>query len=118
MKVDLRDVDDMPAAGHWGSTKTVDLLTRAPDWSNGRSDVFRFYFLLSPLSIYRGRSSSCSGKIYVPKSMKKSILEQVHDMSEAGHWGSMKTFDILTRTSDWPKARSDVLRFHALGHSC
>lgn len=57
-------------------------------------------------------------KIYVPKSMQNLILEQVHNKPLAGHWGSMKTFDLLTRNFDWPNARADVLKFCMLCQSC
>lgn len=57
-------------------------------------------------------------KVYVPGSMRKMILEQVHDRPAAGHWGSMKTLDLLTRTFDWPGAQTDVLKFCQLCKSC
>lgn len=57
-------------------------------------------------------------KIYVPMAMRDMILKQVHETPSAGHWGSMKTLDLLTRTFDWPNARADVLKFCSLCISC
>lgn len=41
-------------------------------------------------------------KVYFPKSRRQFILEQVHNKPTAGHWVSVKTCDLLTRTCDWP----------------
>lgn len=57
-------------------------------------------------------------KLYVPRSMRNMILEQIHNSPAAGHWGIMKTLDLLTRTFDWPNARADVLKFCSLCRSC
>lgn len=46
------------------------------------------------------------------------ILEQTHNTPSAGHRGSMKTFDLLSRTFHWPNSRTDVLRFCTLCRSC
>lgn len=50
-------------------------------------------------------------KIYVPEAMRQMILEQMHKSLAAGHWGSMKRFDLLTRNFDWPNSRADLLKF-------
>lgn len=50
--------------------------------------------------------------------MRNMILEQVHNLPTAGHWGTMKTLDLLTRTFDWPNARADVLSFCTSCRSC
>lgn len=57
-------------------------------------------------------------KLYVPKSMWQMVLEQVHNSPAAGHWGTMKTLDLLTRTFDWPNSRADVLKFCSVCRSC
>lgn len=57
-------------------------------------------------------------KLYVPKSMRQMILEQVHNAPAAGHWGVMKTLELLTRTFDWPNSRADVLTFCSSCRSC
>lgn len=57
-------------------------------------------------------------KIYVPKSMRNLILKQYHETPLAGHWGSMKTLDMLTRTFGWPEMRADVLDFIKKCLSC
>lgn len=50
--------------------------------------------------------------------MRNMILEQVHNLPTAGHWGTMKTLYLLTRTFDWPNARADVLSFCTSCRSC
>lgn len=57
-------------------------------------------------------------KLYVPLSMRNLILQQIHSKPAAGHWGSMKTFHLLTQTFDWPNERSEVLKFCSLCRSC
>lgn len=57
-------------------------------------------------------------KLYVPRSMRQMILKQVHKAPAAGHWGVMKTLELLTRTFDWPNLRTDVLRFCSSCKSC
>lgn len=57
-------------------------------------------------------------KVYVPLSMRDMILKQIHKTPSAGHWGEMKTLDLLTRTFDWPNSRLDVLKFCSLCTSC
>lgn len=50
--------------------------------------------------------------------MRQMILEQVHNAPAAGHWGVMKTLELLTRTFDWPNSRADVLTFCSSCRSC
>lgn len=58
------------------------------------------------------------GKVYVPKSMREMILKQYHETPLAGHWGSLKTLDMITRTFGWPNARLDVLNFIKACSNC
>lgn len=37
-------------------------------------------------------------EVYVPLSMREFILKRTHDIPSAGHWGLMKTLDLLTQT--------------------
>lgn len=67
---------------------------------------------------YRDHQWWWRDKLYVPKTMCQMILEQIHNSPEAGHWGVMKTLDLLTRTFDWPNARAEVLKFCSLCKSC
>lgn len=50
--------------------------------------------------------------------MKNLVSEQGHARPEGVHWGLMKTFDLLTRTFDWPNAQGDSLKFCSLRKSC
>lgn len=57
-------------------------------------------------------------KIYVPKSMRQIILKQYHETPVAGHWGSMKTLEMISRTFGWSDIRTDVLTFIKSCVSC
>lgn len=57
-------------------------------------------------------------KIYVPSSMRQLILKEYHESPTAGHWGIMKTLDMISRTFAWPNCRSDVLQFIKECRSC
>lgn len=50
--------------------------------------------------------------------MRDLILKQYHETPVAGHWGIMKTLDMLTRTFGWPDMRTDVLNFIKKCISC
>lgn len=50
-------------------------------------------------------------KIYVPSSMRHLIMKEYHETPLAGHWGSFKTLDMITRTFGWQNMRSDILTF-------
>lgn len=57
-------------------------------------------------------------RIYVPLGMRNMILRDLHDAPTAGHWGVMRTLDLLYRTFGWPDARADVLNYIKLCRSC
>lgn len=46
------------------------------------------------------------------------ILRDIHDQPAAGHWGVMRTLDMLYRTFGWPGARDDVLTYIRHCRSC
>lgn len=50
-------------------------------------------------------------RIYVPTGMRNRVLQSIHDSPAAGHWGVLRTLDVLYRTFGWPGAREDVLRY-------
>lgn len=57
-------------------------------------------------------------RIFVPKAMRDLVLKQYHESPAAGHWGSMKTLDMLMRTFGWPNMRQDTLDFIKKCKSC
>lgn len=57
-------------------------------------------------------------RIYVPKAMRNMILKNVHDSPTGGHWGIMRTLDLLYRTFVWQNARADVLIYIKQCRSC
>lgn len=50
--------------------------------------------------------------------MRNLLLKQYHESPAAGHWGSMKTLDMLMRTFGWPNMRKDILDFIKKCKSC
>lgn len=57
-------------------------------------------------------------RIYLPMSLRSSVLKEVHESCTGGHWGAMKTFDLLSRSFGWPNMRKDVLSFLNTCGSC
>lgn len=57
-------------------------------------------------------------RLYVPLEARTMIMRQMHETPSAGHWGSMKTLDLLTRTFSWPNVRDDLLIFLKTCASC
>lgn len=57
-------------------------------------------------------------RLYVPAAMLKMILQDLHDAPTGGHWGVMRTLDLLYRTFGWPNARADVLLYIKHCRSC
>lgn len=57
-------------------------------------------------------------RIYVRKSMQKMILHDVHDSPMAGHWGILRTTDLLYQPFGWPKSRAEVLLYIKQCRSC
>lgn len=57
-------------------------------------------------------------RIFVPKAMRDLVLKQYHETPAAGHWGNMKTLDMLMRTFGWPNMRKGTLDFIKKCKSC
>ena len=53
------------------------------------------------------------GLVYVPNrpKLKLAILAQLHDSPGAGHFGSDKTFELVSRTYYWPKIRQYITTY-------
>ncbi len=49
--------------------------------------------------------------IYVPYNFRSKILEIHHDSISAGHFGVLKTFELISRNFWWPKMRKDIKKF-------
>lgn len=47
-------------------------------------------------------------RIYVPKPLRLEVIQRCHDSALAGHYGSLRTTDLVTRTYYWPKLTEDV----------
>jgi hypothetical protein len=47
-------------------------------------------------------------RLYVPKGLRKRIMESEHDSKVAGHFGRERTMELLTRNFYWPNMESDV----------
>jgi hypothetical protein len=58
------------------------------------------------------------GRVFVPPSLRPRVLQQFHDNPLAGHLGSMKTLDLLSRTVAWPGIRKDVASYTKSCFSC
>jgi hypothetical protein len=58
------------------------------------------------------------GQVFVPPSLQPRVLQQFHDNPLAGHLGSMKTLDLLSRTLAWPGIWKDVASYTKSCFSC
>ncbi|KAI7950664.1 hypothetical protein MJO29_009338 [Puccinia striiformis f. sp. tritici] len=57
-------------------------------------------------------------RIFVPTALRAQILKTFHDESTAGHPGSLKTLDIISRCMNWPGIRKDVIDYTKSCFSC
>jgi hypothetical protein len=56
--------------------------------------------------------------IFVPTELRPLILQTFHDDISAGHLGSLKTLQNITRSLTWPGIRGDVIRYTKSCLSC
>jgi hypothetical protein len=47
-------------------------------------------------------------RLYVPKGLRKRIMESAHNSKVAGHFGRERTMELLTRNFYWPNMENDV----------
>ncbi|POV98898.1 hypothetical protein PSTT_14130 [Puccinia striiformis] len=57
-------------------------------------------------------------RIFVPTALRAQILKTFHDEPTAGHPGSLKTLDIISRCMNWPGIRKDVIEYTKSCFSC
>lgn len=78
-----------------------------PHWRVDNGTIFR---KLS--NKYPGLDSSAfDWRIVVPKSHRRDILKQNHDLPTSGHTGVFKTYHRLRQKYYWPKMRADVANY-------
>jgi hypothetical protein len=47
-------------------------------------------------------------RLYLPKGLRKRIMESKNDSKVAGHFGRERTMELLTRNFYWPNMENDV----------
>lgn len=52
-------------------------------------------------------------RLYVPPAFRQFLLGHFHGNLLCGHWGILKTLDLISRTFSWPGLREDVSAFVA-----
>ena len=52
-----------------------------------------------------------SGKIYVPENLRERAMKECHSTPSAGHLGSNKMYELLSRDFWWPRMNSSVREF-------
>jgi len=77
----------------------------------------RFDFLLGhdELLYWKGAHGL---RLYLPASMRESLLFEAHDTTSGGHFGMDKLFESLSRRFYWPSMRAHVRRYVATCVSC
>jgi hypothetical protein len=58
------------------------------------------------------------GRVFVPPKMRPRILKEFHNTTLAGHPGSLKLLETVSRTYGWPKIRKDVVSYTKYCFSC
>jgi hypothetical protein len=48
------------------------------------------------------------GRIYVPKNMREKVMKSEHDSKIAGHFGSDRMIELISRNFFWPQMKDDV----------
>ncbi|KAE8185404.1 hypothetical protein A4X06_0g3818 [Tilletia controversa] len=57
-------------------------------------------------------------RLFVPQSLRRSIIAQHHDSPAAGHRGHAVTHDLVSRSFDWPGSRRTVRDYVRCCDSC
>ncbi|KAE8218058.1 hypothetical protein CF319_g7988 [Tilletia indica] len=57
-------------------------------------------------------------RLFVPQALRHDLISQHHDSPAAGHRGHSVTYDLLTRTFDWPGSRRAVRDYVRRCDSC
>ncbi|KAK9395726.1 hypothetical protein NXF25_019087 [Crotalus adamanteus] len=57
-------------------------------------------------------------KMYVPDSLRKTVLQRCHDAKQAGHFGFLKTLHLLRWQFWWPRLKVDVEQYVRGCHVC
>lgn len=60
---------------------------------------------------YCAEEDSENGQLVVPKSMRKEVLYNYHDVPTAGHYGIERTINRITQLYYWPKMRKDISEY-------
>jgi hypothetical protein len=58
------------------------------------------------------------GRLYVPKGFRSKVLEKKHDSRIAGHFGTERTLEMITRNFYWPKIEDKVREYCNKCNSC
>lgn len=53
----------------------------------------------------------CKDREYVPKGLRKRIMESEHDSTVGGHFGRERTMVLLTQIFYWPNMEMDVRKY-------
>jgi Integrase zinc binding domain/Integrase core domain len=82
---------------------TADILAQAKDASKTRKQQYR---VVDGLIMYDSR-------VFVPddRRLKCLILFEYHDAPMSGHFGRMKTSDLVTRRFYWPNMNEDIMQY-------
>lgn len=88
--------------------------------STDRRDTSLARFLLDGNTLYRRnmRPDGAEHLLVVPRHLRSTILEQLHDAPTAGHLGVSRTYDRVRRRFFWPGLYRSVQRYVAACDVC
>lgn len=70
------------------------------------------------VSSRRRRNYHFKEVIYLPQSLRKTVMHLNHDVPESGHMGVRKTINRLVNKVYWPNMRSDIKEYVKTCHIC
>ena len=73
---------------------------------------------LDPLWHFEDDILYFKGRVYVPKQMRKKVLEISHDEPLVGYMGRERTRDLLTREFYWPGMSKDCENYVRICQIC
>jgi hypothetical protein len=103
--VDSIDIISEIKQAYARDSMTADILAQSVDASVTRKQLQQ-YRVVDGLIMYDSR-------VFVPndRPLKCLILFECHDAPMSGHFGRMKTSDLVTRRFYWPNMNEDIMQY-------
>jgi len=64
------------------------------------------------------RALNYEGRIYVPEALQSKVISLFHDNPESGHFGALKTAELVSRDIHWPAMDATIQKYVACCELC